>query len=179
MPPASARPPSLVLPEEKAAIRGREESMADNASTVRAIYQAFNDKDIDRLVSLCAPQAKVNNVPFGMTMSVRDYAQNYANGFPDSILKIERLISADQQVVAEYTVAGTNTGTYETPEGTVSPTGRPIEAKMLEIFDFDDSGKVVAVTAYFDRLGTTRQLGLLQPMGVPGRPDEARQEMRH
>ena len=136
----------------------------DNAEIVRQIYQAFNDKDLDRLLSYSQPDTKVLNVAFGKTLGLRDYFSNWMTGFPDGQIEIVNLVASADRVVAEFIGRGTNTGKLFGPTGELPPTQRRVEMRFCEIYDLRD-GKVAGARTYYDSATMMRQLELLVAPG--------------
>jgi len=148
----------------------------DAAETIRAVYQAFNDKDLDRLLSYFHADAKVLNVPFGVTLSVRDYVSNWSNAFPDAYCEVRRVFGSGDRVCAEFIGRGTHQGKMKTPNGELGPTQRRLEMRFCEVFEIRD-GKIAGGHAYFDSATMMRQLEieLLPPIGKkPAAQPEAR-----
>lgn len=141
--------------------------MADNASTVRMLYQAFNDKDLDRLASYCASDAEAESVPFHFRQKVRNYFAGWASAFPDGRTEITRLIAAGKLVTVEFTGRGTHRGNLSTPSGMLTPSNRYVEGRFVDVYEFDDAGKVVSMSSYFDSADLLRQLGILPTLQPP------------
>ena len=148
----------------------------DNVEIIRQVYQAFNDKALDRLLSYAKPDAKVLNVAFGETLSLRDYFYNWMTAFPDGQIEIVNLLTSGDRVVAEYIGRGTNTGKLLGPTGELSPTQRPVGMRFCEIYDLHD-GKVAGGRVYFDSATMMRQLELVVAPGQ--RPAVAQPGIQH
>src|SRR4051794_4220250 len=67
----------------------KEETMGtlDVRSMVRAMYDAWNAKDLERVVAYAHPDCRVTNVAFGSSLSFKDYEQNWATAFPDGSIE--------------------------------------------------------------------------------------------
>jgi steroid delta-isomerase-like uncharacterized protein len=143
--------------------------MADNASIIRAFYEAFDTKDLDKLATYAAADAQALNVPFGLKLSLRDDWETWFRAFPDGKLEAVNLVAQGDHVFAECVGRGTHTGTLKGPSGEIPATGRKVEVPLAEIFRFRE-GKIVELRYYFDAFGLYRQLGL----GAPEAGAEAR-----
>ena len=131
----------------------------DNASIVRAIHEAFNDKDFDRLASYAEPAARMKNVPFDADLGFREDAANWARAFPDGKIETKTLVAQGDQVIAEMVGRGTHTGPLAGPGGEIRATGRRVDLPCVEIYRFRN-GKVVEARTYFDANQLMAQLGI-------------------
>jgi predicted ester cyclase len=134
----------------------------DNASVLRACYEAFNTKELDRLASCAAPDAQATNVAFGWKGTLREDLENFARAFPDGRIEVLNLVAQGDLVCAEIVGRGTHKGPLAGPTGDIAPTGRRVEIPMAEIYRFRD-GKIVELRYYFDAFSFYRQLGLGAP----------------
>jgi steroid delta-isomerase-like uncharacterized protein len=134
----------------------------DNGALLRGMYKAFDAKDMDRVLSYSHPDARVTNMAFGATMSIRDYETNWANAFPDSKVEVVTLVAQGDIVIAEFVGRGTHTGALVGPAGTLPPTHRPLDMRFVEIWQFRN-GKIAAGRMYFDSATFYRQLGITVP----------------
>jgi predicted ester cyclase len=82
-------------------------------------------------------------------------------GFPDLHLSTEELIAEGDQVVARFTLSGTNTGDYR---GLPAPTQQHFESEAIAILRVA-AGRVVEIRGTADRLGMLTQLGILPDIG--------------
>jgi predicted ester cyclase len=131
----------------------------DNAAILREVYEAWNKKDLDRVASYAAPDARITVVPFGSKMTVREYEENWARAFPDGKIEMTNLVSQGDLVVAEFTGRGTHTGPLQGPGGEIAPTGRRAELQCVECLRFRN-GKITEGRAYFDSATLMAQLGM-------------------
>jgi predicted ester cyclase len=131
----------------------------DNASILRAMYDAFNAKDIDRIMSHAEASARMRNVPFDVEVGLREYCENWVRAFPDARIEITALLAQDDQVVAEFTGKGTHDGPLSGPGGVIGATGRRVELPVVEIYRMRE-GKVAGGRCYFDAGSFMAQLGI-------------------
>ena len=151
----------------------------DNASILRQAYEAWNDKDLDRTVSYALPDTRVLNVPFGASVSYREYVENWARAFPDGKIEAINIIAQGDSVVGEFTGRGTHTGPLKGPMGEIAATGRRLEMQFVEVYRFRN-GKIAEGRMYFDsgtfmaQLGLGAGAGAGQPRGAAAPPPQPR-----
>lgn len=131
----------------------------DLGMTIREIYDAWNAKDLDRCLSYAHPDARVVNVPFGATLTLREYIENWARAFPDGKIELTNLVVQGDKAVAEFTGRGTHTGPLKGPTGDLPATQRRVELRCVESYLFR-GGKVAELRAYFDSFSIFTQLGV-------------------
>lgn len=137
--------------------------MAGNADLVRGLYEAWNNRDFDRLAESVAPDGFITDVGSGATYRGRDgvlkYNTAWAEAFPDGRVTVDRLIEAGGTVVAEFTGKGKHTGPLVGPSGTIPATGRSVTLHLCDIYEIKD-GKVASQHTYFDSGSLMAQLGM-------------------
>jgi steroid delta-isomerase-like uncharacterized protein len=130
---------------------------------VQALYDRYNEKDLDGAVADVAEDAELVDPGLGQTYSGRDgvraWMQTFATAFPDSIARLTRTVAEGDCVATEHVGTGTHTGPLASPEGDVPPTGRSIELHFGEFFQLRD-GEITRLTVYWDTASLARQLGL-------------------
>jgi steroid delta-isomerase-like uncharacterized protein len=142
---------------------------ADNASIVRTMLEAFNERDLERGAAFVAPDAEFVDVPSGSRArgpeGYKQDMQRWLTAFPDGKVEITNLVSAGDTVVVEYTGRGTNTGPLMTPAGEIPPTGKAGQLALCDISQLKD-GKIVAGRSYYDVATLLGQLGLMPEVPV-------------
>lgn len=137
--------------------------MADNVTLARSLYEAWNERNFDRLAELITPDGKITVVGSGDTFEgpegARKYDLMWAEAFPDGSITVDNVIAADDYVVVEYTGRGTHTGTLEGPGGSIPATGRSVTLQLCDVLQFSD-GKVRSQRTYFDGASLLAQLGI-------------------
>jgi steroid delta-isomerase-like uncharacterized protein len=149
---------------------------ADNASIVKAVYEAFNRRDFDRLASYAAPDATATSMPSEAKGGFRDDWEAWGKGFPDGQIEVKNLIAQGDHVVAEIVGRGTHTATLSGPGGDIPATGRRLELPLAEFYRFRE-GKIVEFRYYFDAFSLFQQLGIGAPeteTGTRGRTTQPR-----
>ncbi len=132
----------------------------DNAGIIREMYDAWNDKDLDRYASLATADARMTCVPFGAKLGFREYGEGWARAFPDGKVELVNLVAQGDMVVGEFTGRGTHTGVLKGPIGEVPPTGRRVEMSFVEVYRLRN-GKISEGKVYFDAGPMLAQLGIL------------------
>jgi steroid delta-isomerase-like uncharacterized protein len=137
--------------------------MADNETLARSLYEAFNQRDFDKMADLSTPDGTITIIGSGDTFTgpegARQYNVMWAEGFPDGQITIDNLVAAGDYVVVEFTGRGTHTGALAGPGGSIPPTGRSVTLKLCDVLEFSD-GKVSSQRTYFDGASLLSQLGI-------------------
>jgi steroid delta-isomerase-like uncharacterized protein len=133
--------------------------------TMRQVLQehvdAENAHDRERVLATYVEDgAEFVDVPTGNVFRGADaIIGNYTHlwdGLPGLVRRIDRWTFGDNTCVIELTLTGKHEGVYRG----IEPTGRSIELKIAAHFEFDDSGRIVRETAYYDALTFIRQMGI-------------------
>jgi steroid delta-isomerase-like uncharacterized protein len=140
-------------------------SLQENKAVASRLFDAINSGNLDELPEVVAADVVDHNAvifmepdgPGGVQEGIRMLLQ----GFPDLLLRTEELIAEGDQVVARFTMSGTNTGDYR---GLPAPTQQHFESEAIAILRIAD-GKVAEVRGTADRLGMLTQLGILPDIG--------------
>ena len=88
---------------------------------------------------------------------IHAYYDELFAGFPDFALEILRRHVAAEAVVVEVIARGTHRGTWKG----VAPSGRRVEFPVCVVFTFDETDRIEAETAYYDRMTVLSQLGVM------------------
>ncbi|CCF83101.1 nuclear transport factor 2 family protein [Nitrolancea hollandica] len=128
-------------------------SAEENRDLVRIPYEAFNDRDFDRVLPVIAPDARITSPVIGGTFAgpagFQQYLQTWADAFPDARIEITKIIADQEGAAVEFTGRGTNAGPLVTPAGEISPTGRHGEQRFCDVYRIRN-GKIVGLHVYFD-----------------------------
>jgi steroid delta-isomerase-like uncharacterized protein len=138
--------------------------MADAPDIARAVIEAFNVADWDRLRSLVTPDIVYEEAGTGRHIEgVEDYlamCRTWRKGFPDAIGEVDNVISAGDTVALEVTWSGTHTGPLATPSGEIPATGKPFTVKSSAWYLITED-RVENLRHHLDVLGILNQLGVL------------------
>lgn len=132
-----------------------------NLEAARKFYDAANRHDVEMALALLSPDMAWEMVPIGETIrGIDGFREMWLNGqeaFPDLQIVVENLIAADDEVVCEVRCVGTQTGPMKTPQGTIPPTNKKSDMRMLDIWEFRD-GKVIRGRTYYDTTPMLEQM---------------------
>jgi steroid delta-isomerase-like uncharacterized protein len=136
----------------------------DIATLVRAHYDAFNSRDINKQLSLVTQDAKWTNIPFNVEhkghKGYREFAENWTTAMPDCKVEVLNLIQGEHWMVVECVAKGTHTGPLTGPQGTIPATQKKVDLKFCELLRIKD-GQIDEARVYFDAATMMRQLGLM------------------
>jgi steroid delta-isomerase-like uncharacterized protein len=130
-----------------------------NKAAARAVFEVFNDGNLDRLDDLVAADA-TDHDPYNPYASegvegLKKVIAMYRGAFPDLRMTVEDQVAEGDKVGTRWTATGTHEGDLM---GTAA-TGRTSTVTGIGIDRFED-GKIVEVWTNWDALGMFQQLGL-------------------
>lgn len=133
-----------------------------NVATALAVYEAFNARDLDKAVSTTLENAVWNDHGRGVTTKTRSelkaYFKEWADAFSDGKITDTKAIDAGDTVVVEYVGRGTNDGAM----GALPASGKRIELSFVDIFNFDNDGKINGGGSYYDTFSMLVQMGVAE-----------------
>jgi len=134
-----------------------------NAREISDRYSdAINAHDAEAIASLYAERAGLEE-PTG-TFTGREALIQYWQGFftalPDVQVQDERKWDTGDTAINEWSATGTNSGPFETPEGTIPPTGKRATLRGCDFLTVHE-GLIQSHRAYYDQLSFLAQLGLV------------------
>ena len=148
-------------------------TIQDNATIVRAYYDAFNRRDMDRNLLLVTDDVKWTNIPFNVNFSghqgYREFIENWTTAMPDCKVEIVNVVAGDEWTVVEFIGRGTHTGPLVGPHGTIPATQKKLDLKFCELLRVKD-GQIAEGRLYFDAATLMRQFGLLPQTLAAGQP---------
>jgi predicted ester cyclase len=134
----------------------------DKASILRAVYDAFNARDLKKLKGYATADARATNIPLGVTAGFVEDFEGWAQAFPDGQVEVRTAFAQGDRGVVEIIGRGTHNGPLKSPNGDVAATGRRVELHLAEFFEFRND-KIVGMRYYFDAFSLYRQLGIGAP----------------
>jgi steroid delta-isomerase-like uncharacterized protein len=145
----------------------------DNATMVRAHYDAFNRRDIDKSLTLLTEDVKWKNIPFDANFTgrkgYREFVNNWTTAMPDCKVEVVNVVGGEEWTVVEFIGRGTHTGPLVGAQGTIPATHKKLDLKFCEVLRVRD-GQICEAHLYFDAATLLRQFGLLPQPLVPGQP---------
>ena len=117
----------------------------------------------DRFAELYTDPVRVN----GSTLTLVDLvarARSLHTAFSGLRADVLQVVEDANSLALAFIMRGRHTGPYETPFGTVQPTGSEVQIRTIDILTIND-GKISSIWVNADDLGTLRQLGW-RPRGL-------------
>ena len=141
-------------------------SEADPESVFAAMVQAINDRDLDALDALIAPDIVRHSqaTPDVEVRSLDDFKAFLRNDFatvPDSEVDCPMVIVEGDLLASWCTYRGTQQGAM----GPFPPTGRPIDLDFSGFMRFEE-GLIAEIWVTWDNLTALAQLGHFPPPGA-------------
>ena len=141
-------------------------------AAVRAFFDAYRARDVERMVDLCTEGAGFRYVPFEVWGRQRVlYGEGKVrtvgkviwtaliDAFPDLTNAVTSLrADADGNVAAEVSIGGTQARHF----GIIACTGGHYELPHLFLFHVTGDGLIDDIVAYWDDVGWKKQLGCLE-----------------
>src|SRR5829696_7114469 len=89
----------------------------------------------------------------------RQVTQMLLTAFPDYRLTIEEQIAEEEKVATVWTGSGTHQGEWESPAGSVAPTGREVRWMGTTTLRLSEGKISDVIASSWDHLGILQQLG--------------------
>jgi steroid delta-isomerase-like uncharacterized protein len=152
-------------PDESAAPDGLRER---REAIVREHMDSENAHDFDTTIGTFG-HPRYELIPTGEIydgeQQVRDYYADSRTAFPDQRNELIALHHAEDAVIVEFLLRGTQLGALQG----LPPTGRAFSCRMTAFFVFDGE-RLIDERVYFDQATILRQLGLARdPRSLTGR----------
>lgn len=133
-----------------------------------AYFEAWNKRNAEAIVAVFADSGTYSDPTTNGRLSgqaIGEYAKGLWSAFPDLSFEIRSAAqTAENKVVAEWTMNGTNTGAF----AGLPPTQKPVSLPGVDVIETGPEG-IVSVTGYFDSRLVPEQLGLqilVQPHSI-------------
>jgi len=137
--------------------------MNANERAVRNAYQVAEDKDLAGWVNCFTEDGTFTDESTGVTYRGKELSrpvENYATAFPDMHRELYRFFVDGDTVIVELALQGTQKGPLELPLGTISPTGKRMDAPCCDVFRLKN-GKIQSFDCYPSGTVILTQLGVL------------------
>jgi steroid delta-isomerase-like uncharacterized protein len=131
--------------------------------TIARYNEAWNDHDLDAIMSMHAPDMVFENHTAGESAQgdeVRAHIAAIFESWPDIHFETRRLYVRDGVVTQEWTASATHSHEMRRGELVAAPTGNRVEWRGVDVIPFAD-GLVQRKDVYSDSVSILRQVGLL------------------
>ena len=131
--------------------------------TIARYNQAWNDHDLDAIISMHAPDMVFENHTAGESAegeAVREHIGSIFETWPDIRFEGRRTYCRDGLVVQEWTATATHANEMRRGDLVAEATGKTISWDGVDVIPFED-GKVKRKDVYSDSVSILRQVGLL------------------
>jgi steroid delta-isomerase-like uncharacterized protein len=141
-----------------------EDSAQSLEEAVGRYNQAWNDHDLDAIMSMHAPDMVFENHTAGETAQgpeeVRTHIGSIFESWPDLHFETRRLYVRDGVVTQEWTASATHSNTMRRGDLVAEPTGEKVEWRGVDVIPYED-GLIKRKDVYSDSVSILRQVGLL------------------
>jgi steroid delta-isomerase-like uncharacterized protein len=131
--------------------------------TIGRYNEAWNDHDLDAIMSMHAPDMVFENHTAGESAQgeeVREHIGSIFETWPDIHFETRRLYVRDGIVTQEWTATATHANRMTRGDLVAEPTGKRIEWNGVDVIPFED-GRIKRKDVYSDSVSILRQVGLL------------------
>ena len=140
-----------------------KDSAGELEQTIERYNAAWNDHDLDAIMSMHAPGMTFANHTAGESAhgdEVRAHIGSIFETWPDIRFATRRLYVRDGVVAQEWTATATHRNTMRRGDLVAEPTGRTVEWRGVDVIPFEN-GLVKRKDVYSDSVSILRQVGLL------------------
>jgi steroid delta-isomerase-like uncharacterized protein len=143
----------------------------DLISKAKEHVEAFNKQDWARYKEMLADDAVYEEEATHRMIRGADQImaaiKEWTEAFPDLKSDIKEIVGGRDKVVAELLWYGTHQGVLGGPFGRIAPTGVHGQLSAVEMFTFDEEGKIARLHHFFDLMTMFEQLGVEPRPGAP------------
>jgi SnoaL-like polyketide cyclase. len=141
-----------------------EDSAKSLEEAIGRYNEAWNDHDLDAIMSMHAPDMVFENHTAGESAQgadqVREHIRSIFESWPDLHFETRRLYVRDGVVTQEWTASATHSNTMRRGDLVAEPTGERIEWRGVDVIPYED-GLIKRKDVYSDSVSILRQVGLL------------------
>jgi predicted ester cyclase len=137
-------------------------TVATNIATIKQWVTEMAKGDLDH--APYAEDAEISD-PNGKYKGKAQILQSFKvwkTAFPTATGEVTNQIAMGDQVASEIVFKTTHTGPLVSPTGTIAPTNKPIELKVMQVSSFRN-GLIQRERTYYDQADFMRQLGIAIP----------------
>jgi predicted ester cyclase len=129
---------------------------------VERLFQAWTNVDDlaqleDRFAELYSDPLRVNGSNL-MIVDLVARARSLHAAFSGLRADVLQVVEGADSLAVAFIMRGRHVGPYETPFGTIQPTGSEVQIRTIDVLTIT-AGKISAIWMNADELGTLRQLG--------------------
>nr|WP_067059211.1 ester cyclase [Mucilaginibacter sp. L294] len=128
-----------------------------NIEAQKKFGEAVNTGNLEALKDVVAEGSVDHDPADGQVAGPQGYIDFFTElrtAFPDLKIEVKHLVADDENVSFAYEVTGTHNGNFMG----ITPTGKPIKARGMQISKFEN-GKMT------ERWGSSNELGILKQLG--------------
>jgi steroid delta-isomerase-like uncharacterized protein len=150
---------------------GTEVTTADRAAArlriVEEHIRAENTHDLEGIMATFGGDARYDDEPWAEHHAGRNgvhaYYEAVLKAVPDLSIDVKRRHIADDAIVLEVVIAGTQLGTWRG----LPATGRRLEFPVSAVYTFTEDDRLAGERIYYDRATVLRQLGVFHEPEAP------------
>ena len=140
-----------------------DDSLQSLEATIGRYNDAWNDHDLDAIMSMHAPDMVFENHTAGESAQgdeVRAHIGKIFESWPDLRFDTRRLYVRDGVVTQEWTASATHSNRMTRGDLVAEPTGKRVEWRGVDVIPYEN-GLIKRKDVYSDSVGILRQVGLL------------------
>jgi predicted ester cyclase len=126
-------------------------STDQNKAVVRRYFEEFHNSREDSILE----EIMVSD----LLEPTRQVTRMLLTAFPDHRLTIEDQIAGEDKVATVWTGSGTHQGEWESPAGSIAPTGREVRWRGTTTLRLSEGKISDVIASSWDHLGILQQLG--------------------
>jgi steroid delta-isomerase-like uncharacterized protein len=149
-----------------ATVSTTERNIANAKKLIEEVINAGKPGLCDRYLAADRVDHQDYGLPSGMADGHEGFKRvlgGFFEAFPDLHLEVQFTTTDDDRVMFYLSTTGTHRG----PLMGMAPTGKTFKVNGVDIFRFNDEGKISVHWGVFDTFGMLAQLGLVPPPGQP------------
>ena len=135
-----------------------------NVKLTKEIHDNFSSNQFEKCANLAAPNVEITAHAFGMTFKGKQefghFMQGFKQAFPDMVIRHDSIVGNGNKVAVEFTATGTHTGPLKTPNGDIPPSGKKVNLKVAEFYEWEN-GHFTKMKNYQDAADLMRQIGAM------------------
>jgi steroid delta-isomerase-like uncharacterized protein len=131
---------------------------------IRNFWRAWNEKDLDAVLALLAPEFQSHSV---LRPNLPVDRETFARGFlffrkmlPDLKEEVVTVVADDNVVACEVIETATMTGSLDLPGRSIAPTNRSYRLPLAAFFRIDSQGLITEQRTYWDTFSWSQQIGI-------------------